>query len=206
MFRPNRIGTPHFHQETGIGSAANFTWALRNFNDSSWGGNVVNGTPLLDFGFTSVNWSGTEQIVNAQRTGLFHNIVVTRPLNGDAVGIEIVGSLVIRLPSSSLVVPMIGKPNAAPVNNFDQFTFANQPVHFAPQRMESAVGTDMIIRHFAYKEQIVHQEADPSGSYCHGFQIFNTTGANYDVTWFSACFGVRQLNDQQIVGYRDSLR
>lgn len=205
MFRPNRIGTPNIHQNTGVGSVANFTWTNRAINDSSYSFNVINASPLADFGYSNINWAGTETITSGNRVGVGQQFTVTKPLAGNVVGIELTGHITLTFPGNSLIVPMFGKVTAAAGALWDPVTVSDQPCQLDVALMPVPGATTGQYRNGYYKTQVI-TEVDEGATYVHGFQLLNFAGAGYDVSWISAGFGVRQLNDQQDVNYRDTLR
>lgn len=204
MFKGNRIGTPNIHEDTGVGSVAALAWSNRAANDSSWGGNVINGTPRNAFGYNNVNWAGAATITSANRTGLFHAFTVTKPLAGDVVGIELAGHLTITLPQNGFIIPLFGELTAAPVALFDAVAFADQPVQIEKGDMFTNA-TAATYRNAYYRTQVI-TKLQVGATYAHGFGFVNFSGANYDVSWFSAGFGVRQFTDLEIVSYADPLR
>lgn len=205
MFKPDRVGTPNIHQNSGVGSVANFTWTNRAINDTSYSFNVINASPLADFGYSNINWSGTEQVLTGYRVGVGHQFTVTQPLSGNVVGIELIGHISVTFPGNSLIIPYFGQVVAAAGALWDPVTVYTQPAQLAQCHIPVPGATTAQYRNEYYKTQVI-TELEAGATYVHGFQLLNFAGANYDISWISAGFGVRQLNDQQSIGYRDTLR
>lgn len=206
MFRPNRVGTPYIYETSDGASSADYVVAeLDPAASSTYIVNAVNGTPVLDFGYTNLYIIRSET-QNAQRRGGYgQQFTVTRPLAGDAVGLEITGSLhASAMPSDAIIVPYIGK-SAAAVAFLASLTMTGQPRTFQPYSLRTPAVTVSPQAH-SYKEQIVIRDTSRAfGAYSHGFLIL--TGATaWTLTNLALNFAVRQLNDQQDVGYRDTLR
>lgn len=207
MFRPNRIGTPVIHGSEDVQSVLDIPLSLVG-NSALLAGNAINATPVLDFGRSALNWIGgaAENIPNGNKYGFLQQVTITEPLAGDTVGIELNAAITyIGLPSD-MVRPVFMKTTGA-VALLAALTLSGQPTDLAPGKVELAGNNSLAIRQFAYKQQvIIRNTAGVAGNYAHGFHIHNNSGAAYGLLSFNMVASVRQLNDQQDVTYRDTLR
>jgi len=206
MFRPNRIGTPLFH--TTADRLDMNAWTAQEFQpigSDNYGANIINASPLLDFGVSSLYSIATEAIAADRRFGLAMQFTVTEPIAGDAVGVEINGSLEAFLPASATVFPFFAEMNAATSGILAATTMTFQPTMFGPVIHPVQGNNNLVFQVLNYREQVVPWGGGlVGGAYCHGFQIYTPTAFN--MTFFHMTASVRQLNDQQLVGYRDTLR
>lgn len=208
MFKPNRVGTPWQHQpENTSTSAAAITTTTRPYYEALIWGNVINAAPALDFAADGINWVGTPQNLTAShRIALVQQFSVTQPLEGDTVGVELQGSILFQSKCSILITPIFYKMEAglsgllAGADSSEMPKVFGTPLNSIPA---SAVAT---VRAHTYKEQIIINSTTVGGVYAHGFAISDPEGAVISLSYFSMHASVRQLNDQQSIGYRDTLR
>ena len=80
MYRPNRIGTPFVHTQAKITSTANWTPTEQPDASSTWSANVINATPVSNWGRTVLQWAGSEAITGARRIGLAQQITIAPPI------------------------------------------------------------------------------------------------------------------------------
>jgi hypothetical protein len=203
MFRANRIGTPTILPETFAGSAAVITAGSDTALSAEIRGNVINAAPVLDFGQNSIRWANTRSIATLQRICIGQQFTITTPITGDTVGLELMGSMAVGAGAAMEITPVLFKVTAAAgavwgVVNATGLGFT----HLAEGR-EHQPG-----RGHRYVANAIHRGATTpvAGTYFHGFQIYNKTGAALSITDGEFSFGVRQLNDQQDVSYRDTRR
>jgi len=211
MFRPNRVGTPNIHYiPIHSNSTVAFTEATQDYNADANSYNVVNAAPVSAFGQTSIKWTGAESIPGNDKWGLGQQITVDAPLAGDTVGLEIMGSLNLSFPKPCIIQPVLTKLAAATGAVMAVATGASLATQVAPAKtpIDTMAGTFLWHNHYYRTQCIIRgtDSADVAGTYLHGFPIFSLDGAAVDVVWFEAMFSVRQLNDQQDVAYRDTLR
>lgn len=209
MFRPNRIGTPLIHTSDFVASTDSINFAESPNNSTGFVGNVINAAPQLDFGENNLIWTGTDAITAGYRLMLGQQFTVTEPVVGDVVGVELNGSLVTYAPRSALLVPFIMKLAAAGASVLAPVTSADQPTLFRQGDYDASATSAIAIRNIQYREQCIIRGAGgskPSGTYMHGVMIYGDVSDGYSLTFIQAAMSVRQLNDQQNVGYRDTLR
>lgn len=198
MFRPNRIGTPHIMSGASyVYSTSNWTPADRSIQQV-YAGNVINAVPLLDFGQAAIRWAGSEAVVAFQRICIGVQFTVTPPIAGDVKGIELGGSMTVDLPAADSMYPVCFRVEAAGLAVWDQVTTTEAPSILGPE-----VPGLSAIRTGHYQTQLVTQLA--AGTYFHGFAL-QDSGSGFTLQALHAEFYVRQLNDQQSIGYRDTLR
>lgn len=209
MFRPNRIGTPGLHNSSSTGNTAVFTLSEEDASNSLFPFNVINSTSVADFGKSALNWAGPAVSQTASFKSCFsQQFTITAPLAGDAVGVEIMGAMSALLPANCMVRPIIFRQSAAISVLLQGTSSYDMPTPVAPGDPGIVGVNTAIYRQFYYKTQVVIANGNPnvlSGTYGHGFQIFNN-GPAFNHQAFNIVCAVRQLNDQQGIGYRDTLR
>lgn len=206
MFRPNRIGTPWIHQN-------NF---LTN-DDSNWlneivatsplyPGNVINAVPLGDFGRSFLQWNGTETLAAAFKASIVQQFVISPPIQGDTVGVEIAASIITDLPPSTIIIPFFNTLQAAGGTTLAPVAGSTGPTYLEQQAIPNNAVTTAIFRHCSYKTQVIVRDPNLAGIYCHGFAFLNGSASPASTSLIEMNAEVRQLNDQQDIGYRDTLR
>lgn len=201
MFRPNRIGTPVIWQPQAISDTNAFTLAETAADSLVQPINVINGVPVLDFGYSSLRWQGPTVTLSPNfKCGFGQQIVVTEPIAGDTVGIELNGSIYAKITKDTLIVPFFGRIDAPLALLAPGFT-NTQAVYMNKQPMDPIAA-----KAHTYQTQIILNNggAPVAGTYVHGFMLQDDAGG--PMNQFQAAFSVRQLNDQQDIGYRDTLR
>jgi hypothetical protein len=209
MFRPNRIGTPWIYKPNPVSGTSAWTPNNQPNTSNTIGFNVINQVPVLDFGRSQFNWTGAAvNITASNRVAIVQQISITAPQGGDTVGLELMGSLDIDVASTTQMLPIFGKiQGSIPAGQLAAGTT------IGPCIIGQAPGgntANVRSRAHVYKEQVIvnNDGADVSGVYVHGFllQEAHTTPAAVPISFLQASYGVRQLNDQQSIGYRDTLR
>lgn len=210
MFRPNRIGTPIIHVDLDDASGATFTPNTNANVISTVEGNVINASPQLDFGYNAVSWFAAARVIPAaEKWGVVQQFTVTEPLAGDTVGVEVNGSIDIATEDGATIVPVFFKAaNVAGALWGD--IASNEPATRLGNGLQAnGVSTNSVMRTLNYQRQIVVRGTPGliAGNYAHGFLIYNNkSGATLDIVAFHMQASLRQLNDQQNIGYRDTLR
>lgn len=206
MFRPNRIGTPVIHDTGAGGSAAVWVPATAAFSSGNFSQvNVITAAPVLEFGRTSFGWFGAAPV--AIPAGHFFSLVqqftVTKPLKGNISGVEINAAIVAALPASAAIVPVLVK--CAATGTLGNSGVTGHPTYHSEPPEHVLTDDTICVRTRTYRTQFILSDAtDPSGVYGHGFTIFDNSGAGYNFQYFIMQASVRQLNDQQTKGYRDT--
>lgn len=209
MFRPNRIGTPYIHQDIISADTTNFTLAQAALTTANYPFNAINGTPILDFGTTILHWTGTEAVTALNRFAFGQQFTITAPLNGDTVGLELHSFFQGSINISTIMIPFIAKVTT-PLALLAGAVLASSPTMFgtsinAYSGQAAAVQQLRIPR--GYKEQVIVRDTTRLfGTYCHGYIFEDNSAAGWNLIDMHWSAGVRQLNDQQAVGYRDTRR
>jgi len=206
MFRPNRIGTPSFFKASTQASTANQKLAETTKQDILWNASVVNASPALDLGRTSLtHWGGSTAFTMGYKGCVAQQFTVTEPLAGNAVGLELTGSFTCLIPASCMVVPYMAKAASAAGSLLAQITASSAPTVLGEALNGVEGDEDFIWRSHHYKTQAVIQDDVIAGTYFHGFAFFFAPGTPI---WYGGHldFAVRQLNDQEDIGYRDTRR
>ena len=208
MFRPNRIGTPNIHSLDDTRSSV--SWSVNTFTlaNQSWGCNVINATPVTDFGRSALTWDGTTAaaVANGLVVAIGQQFTITTPIQGDTTGIELNGAIEIQAPENTPLVPIFGRLVSAGgsvlagPSGADTFTIIEEP---SIRPVAGTVATQLFHR---YQTQLIMRATDPAGTYFHGFRMVNQSGAAWTPTRLRMQCSVRQLNDQQTIRYRDTLR
>lgn len=208
MFRANRIGTPWIHNDDAQTSTADWTPTtvsnILNIN----GGNVINAAPVTDFGRNALSWAGSEVFAANLKWVLGQQFNISEPLEGNTVGVELMGSLALQAPASATLLPVFFEVTAAGGFTFAPVTRANAvtPVG-APQL--GVIGTHTLVeRVHSYRDQLIYKgtENAVAGTFYHGLCVIDNGSAGYTMTALQAQFAVRQLVDQPDTGYRDTRR
>ena len=209
MFRPNRIGTPIIHTPDAVDSTLNFSLQQKPNFSGTVGVNVINSATVQDFGRSSLVWTGTEAVNAGHKIALAQQVSVTAPLTGDVAGIELNGTINIDVPTSALVVGFAAKLPVAQGSLLAGVDIADHATYFKPLYTPNPQKADVDTKKWhswTYQEQLIIDQAQLGLVLCHGFLIYDNSGAGWSLTAFEACMSVRQLNDQQNKGYRDTLR
>lgn len=207
MFRPNRIGTPVFHTDTQATSSAALTFGTQAISSTTLPITPVNGTPILDFGETKYNYNGAVTLVPAlQKITIVQQFTVSQPLVGDAAGVELNGGGLFVFDKTCLIQPFIVRLTNGATNTLVSGTTTDYPTFIADPILPLEVTAANRFVALRYQTQVVlKRDLGPVGGvYAHGFQI--SCGTAHTPGGFQAQFSVRQLNDQQSVRYRDTLR
>lgn len=207
MFRPNRIGTPVIHTSTANDNADNYTEGEALWTAVGQPFNVINASPVLDFGRSQLNWNGTKNFAALTETALVQQVTVTEPLAGDTVGLELNGSITFLGNQNSVLRPVFFKMSAALGTVLANGSSADAVTQIGPALMPDRTAGGSLRSHW-YKETIIFRGTAGSigGTYAHGFAILDNSNAAWTMNWFDMMASVRQLNDQQSIGYRDTLR
>lgn len=203
MFIPNTVGHPYIHQQTQLASAAAWTPNSQGFNAVGIKGNVVNAAPSSDFQFVAVQSNAASgAMATNQAVAVLQQFTVTTPLAGDAAGIEVSASMFTSTDELH-IIPIFTKLNVAGGALWAAVdSDSRHPVHLGPMVYPVSSG----IIHCSYKTEVVHQETDLGATYAHGFLLINLSGGDVTINNLNFNGSVRQLNDQQNIGYRDTRR
>lgn len=203
MFRANRIGTPNIMAD-GVTVSAAAIGVNNGAPIQEPRGNVINAVPQLDYGANYVRWASTGGSVPiGERIMLVQQFTVTPPIAGDTVGVETIAALMLVGSPSLMVAPILFKATAAAVAFHGNVSGVAQGLTYLSEGRQNISG----LTHYCKEQTILRGSVNPvSGTYCHGFEIFNPTAGLVTFTAYVASMAVRQLNDQQDVGYRDTRR
>lgn len=207
MFRPNRIGTPHIAQLSLTTSTQDWTPNVINRFAPNTIVNVINTVAIQDFGSTLLEWDGAaaEAIAANGRFLLGHQIVITQPVEGDTVGLELMATLNGSFPASASFEPFFIQLTSNPAL-LGQATTGGQFFPLGPTQIHDVGDDTVCLTGHHYKTQVIFNNPTPAGVYAHGFAIADNSGAGYNLEYFRMNAAVRQLNDQQNVNYRDTRR
>lgn len=207
MFRPDRIGTPIIHTQDGTSNTS--LWTPNTFANTASGGqgNVINAVPVTDFGRTALSWTAAARTVPANtRFGLLQQITITAPLNGDVRGLELNTSIMfngLKAMARPIFVRLASVPNAV----FANVAYYDFPTMLGPaEEPPTANNTTGIHAHWC-QEKLIERNTDPAtlaGNYGLGWELIDTSGAGFGIDFIHIVCSVRQLNDQQQVGYADT--
>lgn len=209
MFRPNRIGTPFVYQPDFTGDTSSFTVSDEPTAGALFGANIINAAPVLDFGRSELSWTGAARtLLASNRMAIAQQFTVTEPIDGDTVGVELLGGLEWQAATTAVAfTAFIAKIAAATSGVLAATTFAG-PTFLPTTSLPNTGGVWRYVT--AINTAIIRAptKADVAGTYIHGFILTesSSTPTNHTFTHFSTQLSVRQLNDQQNVGYRDTRR
>lgn len=205
MFRPNRIGTPVIRQPSGPTITAT-SWTIDQASQTSGAavGTICNGTPLADFGEVNAYYQSTtvQALTGGNKSGIWAQFSATTPLNGDTIGFELIGSLWIVASLGVHIMPGFTEMNSAGPSNFSPLSA--RTISVASLNFQGWNNSHNTIHASTFKEQVILNKATAAGTYAFGFELIG--GVTTNLSTFHASFGLRQLNDQQTIGYRDTRR
>lgn len=210
MFRPNRIGTPNIYKTAIVDDTTSFTPNSNNATLPAVTGHVINAAPVADFDMSNLTWDGPGRTITAAHKLAFgQQFTITQPLVGDTVGLELIGAININANKSILIQPFLAKlPGAAPsgvLANFSTGTGIGTLRIGTPTRV--LLDANQVWSGGHYQTTALQSDSTAvSGVYVHGFIIYVDAGASTTLSGFHMQAGIRQLNDQQNVAYRDTLR
>lgn len=211
MFRVNRIGTPTILSGNFLASSATGWMNADAITTGLWGGSVINAAPVGDFAYNFLHWANGvgEPIPASSRFIIGQQFNIEQPINGDVAGVELNGTLELPALASTgiqIIAPIFYRAVAAAGAVLGAVESLSSPVYLDMQPAGFTLGG---YGERTYKTQVIantNESLPVEGTYVHGFQVANLTAAPVNLTWFNAGYSVRQLNDQQQIGYRDTLR
>ena len=205
MFRPDRIGTPIFHDQDFVTSTVDFAFSAFTNPDVGFYMQAINTGLPTTYGRTCLAWAGTEAVAAGAKVGFGQQFTVTKPLKGTRVLCEVNGAFILPVSTKVLIQPFFGKLGSAAVSLLAAAPGQGgiTPIGNAINPSDQPNATEW--RTIRYKEQVVIAQGAPEGVYGHGIQLF--TGANaWDCTSIHAICSVRMFNDLQAIEYQDPLR
>lgn len=212
MFRPNRIGTPVIHDSTANESTADYTLQQRVWTSVVQPYNVINAIPVGDFGRSQLNWSGNKVLDALKQCAQAQQFTVQAPAEGDTVGIELNGYFTVYCAARLTLRPIFFRQEAALSTLLQGGDSGDSPTGIGEglQGDVAAAQTKYEIRTLRYQTQIIAKSTSSiavAGPYAHGLAFINPHATETAaITWVNSVCSVRQLNNQQDVGYRDTLR
>lgn len=209
MFRPNRVGTPNIHNNASLSDTSAFTLNENNVNQNTYLGNVINAAPVLDFGRSPLRWAGAARtFTSANKWILGQQFTITEPLNGDVVGLELMAGIVIGMKANALIRPVLCRLTAAGGAVLAQVSSQDTLTQIEKEASNPTAGSAAAYMSHYYRTTalVSYPTGTVGGVYMHGFEFTNPDAAAASVTFFQTTMAVRQLNDQQNINYRDSLR
>lgn len=207
MFRADRIGTPVLHQaNTPVTSVANPALQANSVNLNVVNGHQVNAVNVLDFGVTNLQWvpATAPTLADGQQVFMGQVVTLTPPIAGDAFGFELIGGIRLRSDASLAIVPIFVSLSTITGTLLGQISSLTPYAQIA-EGLQPGTAASANRNHF-YKTQVVHNTPSSGIVIAHGFLIQNASGAGRVLTSMTLDFGVRQLNDQQSISYRDTRR
>lgn len=208
MFTPNTVGTPNIYFPANHTQVLTpFTLTPGNFFESNVWFNVINAAPALDFQHTSLLWNGTPIPVAANgKWALVQQFNITRPVQGNAVGIEVMAAIELQATPGVALTPILFKMTAALGTTLAGALSPSAPTTIEQPRAGVTTTTELANRTHYYRTQVVVKD-DPAtiaGTYAHGFAItdLDQDAAGYSIGYFRINAAIRQYSDQQNIGYR----
>lgn len=213
MFKPNRVGTPTYHNQLITASTA-ATALAQNIPSFPPIGNVMNATPLGFLDRCYMRWNAAAKTLNAGNKGsLMAQVLINPPVRGDTVGLEVNISMVLNC-AGVTVVPAIVELTAAVGTVWGAFANAQNAVtplsadtSYQPSTQASLAAAQG--RFYQCRDNVIIRDTvsgDPSAVYGVGFILYNFTAAAITFTDLEFWASVRQNMDQPGVGYADTRR
>lgn len=207
MFRPNRVGTPYiFAKPAVINTNAVSMYVADPTGNASYRFNAINAANVLDFAYSNIYTTGAGAIAANQRGGFAQCITIPPPLAGDVVGLELNGFFTGPAPGDMSITPVFGPTGSSPTILGPVEAANGDIVVIGESLVAIPAATTVSTRSLRYTAQVIVRDTTRLfGNYLHGFAL--TAGPTaWAKTWAHIGCSVRQLNDQQLVGYRDTLR
>lgn len=216
MFRPNRVGTPFFwnDQYTTADTPVAFVQSpiIKIAPDVSWPCNVINSVPIADYGgFTAVHAISGGSLAPGMKYGIIAQINIQAPEAGNIVGVELSGTW-LQQDSRLVTAPYFSILTAATETEWAVGAFDLPPIQIGDIALRDGLPDtgNTKIAHFRTQVIIENNASSlpefPAGPYGFGFWTFNAEATPEIITPFQVSLHCRQLNDQQFVGYRDTLK
>lgn len=206
MFKPNRVGTPVIAGSDTASSIAALAPTFRDADEDTFSTNFINAAPGGEYAQRGLNWKNVTAVANQKRFGLALQFTVSQPIAGDTIGFEISFGLQTIVPQYFSASPVVGRVNAGS-GLFSSSNFVGQPTPLDSDAPYIPAAGTVMRQHYALR-QVIFRATNPTvgGTYAAGYQFFNLSGSSFNFYWFNMHIGVRQLNYQETVGYRDTLR
>ena len=208
MFRANRVGTPVIHTlDAQVTNTSNTAPNVYGLTTNIATGNTINAASVLDYGRSTLNWvPGVAQTVANNTNWAFgQTVTVTQPINGDTVGLELIGAMRAPLLQNCTLIPFISTVNTFAGTVLGTWTGLNTLTQIGPPGEPPNPSVLGMRSHF-YKESVIFGPIAQAYTIIHGFIIQNVSGGVVNVSHLQTELQVRQLNDQQNIGYRDTRR
>lgn len=206
MFRPNRIGTPLIHAGVPIVTSASYTLLNYASVNPTFPINIVNPTGLGDFGQTRIHVAATSSVASNNKVAVGCQFTISPPVEGDAVGIEIIAGISLTLPQDAGIYGVFGKLDRVVGTTMGGALFDSVPTIFPIERTTQPTDVSQSVNAGFITQVVVQGDATTlSGNYGFGFGL-EAEATAYNLDFIAAQFAVRQLNDQQNISYRDTRR
>jgi len=212
MFRPNRIGTPNLTGAWRENADDLLTTAVHTAADPAEFV-VVNAIPWMDYGSDTVMFTGnTTALPAGELSGIGQQFNIPTPIAGDAVGVELIGtaygwvstnlSFGLLPYACQLVAPGEAEGDVVVSNQLKDAFLAD----ISAQQI--AGGASGVLRVVNWKTQIIFDNLNGplTGTFLHGVRVHNVGSVATAIEDIWCTLSVRQLNDQQDIGYRDTRR
>lgn len=214
MFKPNRIGTPHFWNDNYVEES---TFAAAAFGagplieaDSEYNVTIVNGSPYGDYGGQTTHWMGTPGTIAANEyKAIGMQFTITEPLEGNVAGTEVHLGFGMAIEGRVNILPFFGLITGDPViADFTNAIVFNP--HWLDNNKQPNLNTMFFETNRTVQSVIVHSPANQVilGQYVIGYILANSSENTAAFNHFKLDAHIRQLNDQAdlLIGYRDTLK
>lgn len=207
MLRANRIGTPYIFNYTYSDQTGTITIpTLGTFSERRHVAMAIDANVFREFGKTSVHWANaTPGTLNSKTQFVMGmQFTIVEPIDGNVPSLELMGSIRMSSDKQLDIIPCVGQLNA-PIGT----TLGSQFMDYMPIFMDAENnGYDPSAsqsRFLAFRQQIIFEEPDYTKTFLGGFNIANSQAAA-SITSFECTISIRQLTDQQGIGYPDGRR
>lgn len=208
MFRANRVGTPVIYQANRVTSVANVAPSTFNVMGSQIQGHQINAAAALDFGMSHLEWipAAAQTLAAATAVAYGQIITITQPISGDTVGVELNGAIQLRADQELGIIPFFSQLSSAAGGALGIIAGTGFPYIQIADGKDPGTAAAAQTRSHTYQEQVIINPLTVGLTCAHGFIITNTSAAVRTITGINFQMSVRQLNDQQNIGYRDTRR
>lgn len=208
MFRPNRIGSTNILQVSDLSNTGITTHSSNSFGNTDYSGRVINAAPVGDFAQSKLMWATSASLTTLHRTFLGQQFTMQAPIQGNAVGLELKGGILGGMPNSLILTPILAKLTAAGASQLAAVTITTDQLTIIGDTKAANPGDDTVDMwgHYYNTTAVVQgSPTDIAGTWVHGFMLMQP-GATASTSNLNLDFCIRQLNDQQNIGYRDTRR
>lgn len=222
MFKPNRVGTPNIFDPNDQGTITDAVlFEESDFMVENAPVNIINVSPLSNFGSAALLWNGTNDAITTQKRIMIGAQFVIQPPNlnlQNVVGLELISTITIAADNAGRLTPYLARMEDDPTPLTDPLQVMNIDTNCWPYNLANQSGgfTSNVFSHGAVisalslsciSQVVVRDDSKQfQNIFSFGWSIYNQGASNINLAAFEMTAAIRQLNDQEFIQYRDTLR